>query len=82
MFSLHGNITGITLKGKKTCGECGAGIVSLIFNNHGIFSRCSCCGFFEWEWAPGDKLDYLDDLSQIHGIPKEHILRVLEDALE
>jgi len=65
--------------GKANCNECGGiGTRALVIHRRGVFSECSRCGFVEWEWAPGDKLDYLRYLAEIYGVPYSLILGALE----
>ena len=67
--------------GKANCNECGGiGTRTLIIHRRGVFSECKRCGFVEWEWAPGDKLDYLRYLAEVYEIPYSFILGALEKA--
>lgn len=69
----------IRIKGGRDCRECGGGdCVELIATSKGLFSRCRCCGFIEWEWAWGDSRDYLDYLAERFGTDVDEIVKALE----
>jgi len=68
--------------GKSDCGECGGkGTRTLIIDRvRGVFSKCSRCGFWEWEWTYGDSLDYLEYLAKRYGITYKQLIEAIEGS--
>jgi len=64
--------------GRADCCEClGIATKVLLFDRNGIWSRCTNCGFTEWEWTWGDNPEYLEYLSSLYGVPKKEIVMKL-----
>lgn len=66
--------------GWSDCEECGCERCRrLVVNPRGVFSRCWNCGFTEWEWSPGNGLEYLKYLAEKYGIPHKDLVEAVRD---
>jgi len=68
--------------GWSYCNECGCDRCKrLIVNPRGVFSKCLKCGFGEWEWAPGDGVEYLKYLADRYGIELKTLLEAIDHEI-
>jgi len=71
----------IKIKGSRNCSECGGrDCVELIANGDGLWSRCTVCGFIEWEWSWGDRIDYISYLAERFKTPVDEIFKALDEV--